>query len=220
TEHPTWRRRQTGVTIRDTPTVTKKKTPEQPLKLKGMEMLSDAAILVADTKKALKASKHDFRSQHQTGGSCEGAGSEPEILNKSKGKTKDTNEWVGSKPEVPDVYKAKTESDDDKSIDLNKIDDEEEDQGDEFVHTPDDYVRTDDETQDMDDEEYHQINEELYGDVNVEMQDVEPIDEGKEDEEMNDAEKLDVERTEINQEVASAKVQDEVQTITTAAHAT
>ncbi|GKG59465.1 hypothetical protein Tco_0605116, partial [Tanacetum coccineum] len=43
-------------------------------------------------------------------------------------------------------------SDDDKSVDLNKIDDEEETQEDEFVHTPDDYVPTDDETDDVDDE--------------------------------------------------------------------
>ncbi|GJW11795.1 hypothetical protein Tco_1577622 [Tanacetum coccineum] len=171
TEHPTGRRRQTGVTIRDTHTVTKKKTPEQPLKLKGMEMLSDAAILVADIKKALKASKRDFGSQHQTGGSCEGAGSEPEIPDESKGKTKDTNKGVGSKQSNDE----RTKSDDDKSIDLNKTDDEEEDQGDEFVHTPDDYVPTDDETQDVDNEEYHRINEELYGDVNVEMKDVETL---------------------------------------------
>nr|GEW28310.1 hypothetical protein [Tanacetum cinerariifolium] len=215
TEKPIGRRRQTGVTIKDTPTVTKKKTPEQSLKLKGMEMLSDAAILAADTKKEIKASKRDFRSQHQTGGSSEGAGSKPEVLDESKGKTKDTNKGVGSKPEFPDVSKAKssnqeneneswgdsenddndrnsdderTESDDEKSIDLNKTNDEE-DQKDEFVHSPDDYVPTDDETQDVDDEEYNQINKELYGDVNVEMKDVEPADEGKEDEEMTDAEK-------------------------------
>ncbi|GKE51390.1 hypothetical protein Tco_1486546, partial [Tanacetum coccineum] len=49
TKESTGRRRQTGVTIRDTPTVTKKKTLDQSLKLKEMEFLSDAAILEADT---------------------------------------------------------------------------------------------------------------------------------------------------------------------------
>nr|GEV44689.1 retrovirus-related Pol polyprotein from transposon TNT 1-94 [Tanacetum cinerariifolium] len=45
---PTGRRRQTGVTIKDTPTMTKKKTLKLPLKLKGMEMLFDAAMLEAE----------------------------------------------------------------------------------------------------------------------------------------------------------------------------
>ncbi|GJT60369.1 DNA-directed DNA polymerase [Tanacetum coccineum] len=91
----------------DTPTVTKKKTPEQSLKLKGMEMLSDVAMLAAETKKAIKASKRDFRSQYRTGGSSEGAGSKQKVLDELKGNTKDTNEEAGSKPEVPDVSKTK-----------------------------------------------------------------------------------------------------------------
>nr|GEU34428.1 hypothetical protein [Tanacetum cinerariifolium] len=67
-------RRQTGVTIRDTPSVIKKKTPEWSLKLKGMEMLSDAAMLETNTRKEMKTSLRDLRSQHHTGGSSEGAG--------------------------------------------------------------------------------------------------------------------------------------------------
>ncbi|GJU30149.1 hypothetical protein Tco_1173738 [Tanacetum coccineum] len=207
------------------------------------------AMLAADTKKAIKASKRDFRSHHQTGGLSEKAGSKPEVPDESKGKTKDTNEGAGLKPEVLDVSKAmssdqeseneswgdseddddeddhksdneRTKTDDDESIDLNKIDDEEGTQEDEFVHTPDDYVPTDDETHDVDDEEYVHINEELYDDVNVEMKDVEPNDEGKGDKEMTDIEKLNAEYEEINQEVASAKVQDDVQATTTVESAT
>nr|GEW05837.1 reverse transcriptase domain-containing protein [Tanacetum cinerariifolium] len=53
-----------------------------------------------------------------------------------------------------------------KSADLNKIDDEEEDG---FVHTPDDYLPTDDEN--VDDEEYDRINKETYSDVNIELKD-------------------------------------------------
>ncbi|GKA42712.1 hypothetical protein Tco_0735372 [Tanacetum coccineum] len=170
----------------DTPTVTKKKTPEQSLKLKGMEMLLDAAMLASNTKKAIKASKCDFRPQHQTGGSSEGAGSKPEVPNESIGDSENDDDDHKSNDE-------RTKSDDDKSIDLNKIDDEEEIQGDEF---------------------------ELYDDVNVEMKDAKPADEGKEDEEMTDAEKVDAEHKEINQEVASVQVQDEVQTTTIAAPVT
>ncbi|GKB21411.1 hypothetical protein Tco_0855334 [Tanacetum coccineum] len=173
TEQSTRRRRQTGVTIRDTLVVSTKKTPTQSLKLKGIEMLSDAAMLAADTTKAIKARKRDLRSQHQTGGSSEGAGSKPEVPDDPKGKSRDTSEGAGSKPEVPDVSKAKlsyqesknkswgdsedddddcksdverTESDDDKIINLNKTDNEEESQGDGFVLTHVDYVPTDDET--------------------------------------------------------------------------
>ncbi|GKF72207.1 hypothetical protein Tco_0208321, partial [Tanacetum coccineum] len=67
---------------------------------------------------------------------------------------------------------------------------------------------------------FFSINEELYYDVNVEMKDAEPADEGKEDEEMTDAEKVDAEHKEINQEIVSVYVQDEVQTTTTAAPVT
>nr|GEW38316.1 hypothetical protein [Tanacetum cinerariifolium] len=144
---------------------------------KGMEMLLDAALLIVDTKKAIKA-KND---------------------NESYGKSEYDDNDRKSDDE-------RTEYDDDKSIDLNKIDDEEEDQGDEFVLIPDDYVPINVKTEDVDDEEYVCINEELYDDVNVEMKDAEPIDEGKEDEEMTDAEKVETEHKEIIQEVASAQV--------------
>ncbi|GJT30151.1 hypothetical protein Tco_0910426 [Tanacetum coccineum] len=113
----------------------------------------------------------------------------------------------------------RTKSDDDKSVDLNKTNDEEETQEDEFVNTPDDYVPTDDEIDDVDDEEYGRINKEMYDDVNVELKDAEPADEGKGDEEMADAKKVNAEHDEVNQEDASAQVQDEAQETTTAAPA-
>ncbi|GKA57078.1 hypothetical protein Tco_0756266 [Tanacetum coccineum] len=189
-----------------------------------MEMRSDATILVADTKKAIKASKHDFRSKHQTGGSSEGAGSKPEVLDEPKGNSKDTSEGAGSKLEVPDVstdqeseYESWGESDEDDDDHKN---DEEEAQEDKFIHTLYDYVPTINETQDVNDEEYNRINEELYGDVNVEMKDVEAVDEGKEDEELTDAEKIESEHKEINQEVASTQIQDEIQATTTASPTT
>ncbi|GJZ93436.1 retrovirus-related pol polyprotein from transposon TNT 1-94 [Tanacetum coccineum] len=207
--------RLTGVTIKDTPTETKKKIPEKSLKLKGMEIISDAAMLAANIKKAIQATKRDFRSQHRTGGSSEGAGSKPEVPDESKGKTKDINEGVGSKLEVPDVstdQESKYESWGDSG---DKV------QDDEWVHTPDDYVPTDDEPQYVDDdEEYNSINKELYEDVNVKLKDAELADEGKGNEKLTDTEPVYAEHEEINQEVASAKVHDEVQATSTAAPAT
>ncbi|GJZ57814.1 hypothetical protein Tco_0613308 [Tanacetum coccineum] len=138
----------------------------------GRRRQTGAAMLAADTKKAIKASKRDFRSHHQTGGLSEKAGSKPEVPDESKGKTKETNEGAGLKPEVPNVLEVM--SSDQESIDLNKTDDEEEAQEDEY---------------------------ELYDDVNVEMKDVEPADKVKGDEEITDAEKVDAEHEEINQEV-------------------
>ncbi|GJX75224.1 hypothetical protein Tco_0313819 [Tanacetum coccineum] len=76
------------------------------------------------------------------------------------------------------------------------------------------------ETHDVDDEEYDRINEEIYDDVNVELKDAELVDEGKGDEEMTDAKKVNAELEEANQQVASAQVHDEAQATTTAAPAT
>ncbi|GJV46571.1 hypothetical protein Tco_1431107 [Tanacetum coccineum] len=106
TNKPTRRRRQSGVTIRDTPTVIKKKTLEQSLKLKGMEMLSDAAMLKKDSRKVMKFSLRDLRSQHQTGGSSEGVSVTPEVPDESQAKSTNTNKGDGITPEVLDMYKA------------------------------------------------------------------------------------------------------------------
>ncbi|GJY39012.1 hypothetical protein Tco_0425376 [Tanacetum coccineum] len=89
-------------------------------------------------------------------------------------------------------------------------DDEEEIQDDEFVHTPEDYVPTDDETNDesndVTEEEYERINEDLYGDVNVSLTDVEPAKKEKDDEEMTVTSHINV-----NQEGAGNQVKDDAQ---------
>ncbi|GJY15323.1 retrovirus-related pol polyprotein from transposon TNT 1-94 [Tanacetum coccineum] len=87
------------------------------------------------------------------------------------------------------------ESNDDKSVDLNKTDDEEKD---EFVHTPNDYVPNDDEN--VDDEEFERINEEMYSDVNVELKDSKHEGKEKDDEEMTDAGRVETEHENVNQE--------------------
>ncbi|GJV36612.1 hypothetical protein Tco_1409089 [Tanacetum coccineum] len=75
----------------------------------------------------------------------------------------------------------------------------------------------DDETDDVDDEEYDRINKEMYDDVNVELKDAEFADAGKGDEEITDAEKVNVELEEVNQEVAGDQVKDDAQATVTAA---
>nr|GEV17237.1 hypothetical protein [Tanacetum cinerariifolium] len=160
---------------------------------------------------------------HQAGGSSEGADLELVVPDEPKGKLFDTSEGTSLKPGVLDVFKAdsseseynswgdsdddddddddddqqsddeRIESTDDKSVDLNKIDEEEED---EFVHTPDDYVPTDDES--VDDEEYERINKKMYDDVTVELKDAEPANEEKGDVEMIDAENVNAEHEEVS----------------------
>ncbi|GJY65713.1 hypothetical protein Tco_0467951 [Tanacetum coccineum] len=141
-------------------------------------------------------------------GSNEGAGLEPKVLDEQKGKSIDIHERTSLKPGVPDVSKADSSKND-----------EEETQEDEFVHTPKDYVPTDDETNNVDDEDYIKIKEEMYDDVIVELKDVELVDEGKDDKEINDAEKVNAEHEEVIHEDASTQVQNEAQVTTTAAPA-
>ncbi|GJQ88874.1 hypothetical protein Tco_0000013 [Tanacetum coccineum] len=168
---PTGKRRQTSVAIRDTPTMTKKKTQEQSLKLKGMEMLS--VMLATDTRKAMKASLRDLISQHQPGGSSEGAGITPKVPDESQAKSTDINEGVGiiSKSEKETTESGK--NDDDMSIDLDETDNEEDEhvddetQRDEYVHEDDEYVHEDDEYVHEDDEHVHDYMEEELNDAEI-----------------------------------------------------
>ncbi|GJU23519.1 hypothetical protein Tco_1156861 [Tanacetum coccineum] len=153
-----------------------KKASAKAERSKGIELLSEAALLEeAQLRKAIKRSKQETNI-HQAGGS---------------------------------------KSDDDKSADLNKTDDKEEDK---FVHTPDDYVPTDDEN--VDDEEYERINKEIYDDVNVELKDAELDNEEKGDEEMTYDKNVNAEHKQVSQEVAGDQVKDGAQATGTATLAT
>ncbi|GKC51948.1 hypothetical protein Tco_1074693 [Tanacetum coccineum] len=222
---PTAKRQSASVKIRDTPgvSVSKNKAPTKAERSKGIELLSKATSLEeAQLKKAIKKSKRETNI-HQAGGSSEGADLESKVPDEPKVKSIDTSEGAGLEPRVLDVSKAdssgseykywgdrdggdddddqqsddeSTKFDDNKSVDLNKTNDEEEDK---FVHTPDDYVPTDDEN--IDDEEYKRINKEMYDDVNVDLKDAEPANEEDGDEEMTHAENVNAEHEEVNQEV-------------------
>nr|GEU37399.1 hypothetical protein [Tanacetum cinerariifolium] len=58
-------------------------------KLKGMEMLSHAALLEAETRKEIKASRRDYKFQQETDGSSEGAGITPGVPDEPKDKSTD-----------------------------------------------------------------------------------------------------------------------------------
>ncbi|GJV78800.1 retrovirus-related pol polyprotein from transposon TNT 1-94 [Tanacetum coccineum] len=215
----TRRRKLNVVVIRDTPTVSIKKTPVQTQKLKGgSSERAGSKPGVLDEPKG--------KSKDTSGGD----GSKPEVPDVSTNQESDNESW-GDSGEDDDHQSDddRTESDTDKSIDLKNTDDKEEAQDDEWVHTLNDYVPTNDEIQDVDDEVYIQINEEMYDDVNIRMKDDELANEGKGDVEMTDVvqanvekiqEKIDNEHVEINQEVECAKIQDEAEATTIASPAT
>ncbi|GKF06966.1 hypothetical protein Tco_0041190, partial [Tanacetum coccineum] len=192
----------TGISIRDTPSesVSKKKTPAKVDRGKGIDLLSNVALLeAAQLKKTLKKSKLETHKLHGSG-SGDGVGSQPKVLDESEDKTTDDDD-DSNDDHSDDVTNddddddddddvdsdadgdneasdsEKNDSDDDENPNLNQNKVEEEEYEEEYVRTPDNYEFSDD------DEEY----EELYKDVNVRLKDVEHEDEGKGDAEMTDA---------------------------------
>ncbi|GJR84876.1 hypothetical protein Tco_0155661 [Tanacetum coccineum] len=188
---PAARRQSTGVQIRDV-SMSKKKAPTKTERSKGIELLSEAALPEkAQLKKAIKQSKRETFI-HQASGLSEGADLESEVSDEPKGKSINTSEGTGDSDDDNDdddhqSDDERTESNDDKSVDLNKIDDDEEIQEeDEFVHTPDDYLK-----------------------------DAEPADEEKGDEEMTHTKEVNVEHEEVSQEVTGDQVKDDAQATVT-----
>nr|GEX17233.1 retrovirus-related Pol polyprotein from transposon TNT 1-94 [Tanacetum cinerariifolium] len=194
----------------DIKSITEKKSLAKVSRSKGIEFLSNAILLKeAQLKKALKRRKKET-TIHQAGGLSEGADFKSEALDEPKSKSGDSGDEENKQGDDKDVL----ESDDDhKQADdkQTKSDDKEDEiQDDDYVHTPKDYVPTDDETNDesadVTEEEYERINEEIYGDVNVSLTDVEPTNKKKDDEEMTV-----VGHMNVNQEGAGNKVKDDAQ---------
>nr|GEV26666.1 hypothetical protein [Tanacetum cinerariifolium] len=154
------------------------KKPTSPLKKETLVITEEPA-----KKPAARRQPTDVKIRDTPGGSGNRASLEPEVPNEPKGNSIDTHKGTGLKPGVPDVSKPDSS---DSAVDLNKTDDEEETQEDEFAHTPDDYVLTDDETHDL-----------KYKEIVVEE---------KCDEEMTNADKVNVKLEDVNQEVSSAQV--------------
>ncbi|GJZ18453.1 hypothetical protein Tco_0554576 [Tanacetum coccineum] len=211
-----------GVAIKDAPSksVPKKKTPAKVDRGKGMDLLSNVALLeAAQIKKTLKKSKLETHKLHAIG-SDDGVGSLPKFLDEQEDKTtgdsddddsnevtKDDDEYDVESDAADDREASDSEkmnSDKDENLNLNQNDDEEEEKEKEYVRNPDRFEFNDD------DEKY----EELYKDVNVRLIDTEHKEQGKEDEDMTDAGRDDTQQTKYEQ------VKDDEHVTLTAVHDT
>ncbi|GJU21826.1 retrovirus-related pol polyprotein from transposon TNT 1-94 [Tanacetum coccineum] len=168
-------RRPTGVFIRDTPNVSMKKTLDQSQKLKGIEILSDAAQLAAHIQKVIKASRRAYKYQQQTGGSSEGVGITPEGSDEEEIILSTDEERIESETEVAESEKSNKETSDEDE-----------------VHS-DDELHANNEAHD---DEYVHDEDEKHDDADEETNDVENTDEAKDDQDMADAEKVDSKKTE------------------------
>nr|GEU92454.1 hypothetical protein [Tanacetum cinerariifolium] len=158
----------TSVVIRDTSdkSVSKKKAPAKTGRGKGIELLSDAALLEeAQTKKALKKIKRQTHNI-QASGSSEGDNFESEVSDEPTGKTKDTSEGTGVKPRVPDVFKDDSSNSNNDSCGDSK---EESDNDRNEYDNNDDNGNNDDGHNDaqMFEEEDNDVIKDLYGDLNI-----------------------------------------------------
>ncbi|GJY31018.1 hypothetical protein Tco_0414513 [Tanacetum coccineum] len=194
------RRRPSGISFRDTSSVSKKMSPGLSQNLKGVQTLTPEEQLAANTMQALKANRKTSRSQSLTGGSSKGTGvslgflmsQQSSLLPQVKELSEYSEEDQGDDENIPwestnedEEKKDDDDADNDKSIDLEKTDDEETD--DEFVHS-EEYVQDDDE--ETDDELVHG-DEKLNADEDEEMKNVKDADTRNGDEEITDAAKAD-----------------------------
>ncbi|GJV64228.1 hypothetical protein Tco_1475056 [Tanacetum coccineum] len=158
----------TGVVIRDTPDklISKKIAPTKTDRGKGIELLSDAALLEdAQLKKTLRKIKRETHKLQASGSSKE-ADFESEVPNEQIGRTNDTSEGAGVKPGVLDVSKDSSDNDDDdENPSFTLKDYEEEEHDEEYVFTPE-KDKSDDEEK-MYEEEDDDVAKELYEDLNI-----------------------------------------------------
>nr|GEX69444.1 hypothetical protein [Tanacetum cinerariifolium] len=169
----------TGIVIKDTTgvSVLKNKATTKVDRGKGMDLLSDAALLkAAQVKEALKKSKKDSHKLHPSGSGDE-VSSQPKVLDESEDKTTGTDEGTDddNDDDIDDVSKG----DDDKA----NIDDDDEDAQDSKRTDSDEEKNPNLNLKEFDDDEY----DELYKDVNVRSKDAEHKEVKKGDAEMTDA---------------------------------
>ncbi|GJZ35334.1 hypothetical protein Tco_0581151, partial [Tanacetum coccineum] len=178
-----------GVVIRDTPSefVPKKKTPAKVVRGKGMDLLSDVALLgVAQLKKTLKKSKLETHKLHASG-SGDRVGSLPKVPDEQEDKTTGTDEGTDSgDDDSDDVTKdddvdsdadgdneasesEKTDSDEDENPNLNQNDDEKEEYEEELKETEHEEGKGDEEMTDAghDDGTQQTIYEQVKDDEHV-----------------------------------------------------
>ncbi|GKC64668.1 hypothetical protein Tco_1097266 [Tanacetum coccineum] len=163
---------QTLVLSSDTPAVfvSKKKAQAKVDRGKGMDLLSDVALLeAAQLKKVLKKSKQDTHMLHASGLN-NGLGSKPKVLDELEEKKTGINEGTGTIRGVPDVPKYQSESenescgdsgDDDDDNDSNNDDnDNDSDDNGNNEQSDDDHKQANDERTESDDEEEEKQDDE------------------------------------------------------------
>ncbi|GKF40840.1 hypothetical protein Tco_0124182, partial [Tanacetum coccineum] len=159
-----------AVKPKDTPSesVPKKKTPAKVNRGKGIDLLSNVALLEASQlKKTLKKSKLETHKLHASG-SGDGVGSQPKVPGEQEDKTTGTDEGTGTKLGVPDVpkYLSKSEneswgdsgddeSNDDNSDEVTKDDNEDDVESD----ADDDKEASDNEKMDSNKDENPNLNQ-------------------------------------------------------------
>nr|GEX66736.1 hypothetical protein [Tanacetum cinerariifolium] len=210
------RKELTGVQIRDTPDVSvSKKEPATTDRNKGIDLLSEAALLEdAQMKKVLKQSKRETHS-HQESGSGDGVGSKPKVLDELQ--TTGINEGTSTIPGVPNVPKDQSESENESWGESGDDDDDSND--DECDDDNGNNDASDDERTDFDDDLNDDDKEEEYEDVyvyvNVKLKDVEHGEEGK-----GEAEMTDTGHDNVTQETTYDQVEDDAHVTLTSAHVT
>nr|GEW32536.1 retrovirus-related Pol polyprotein from transposon TNT 1-94 [Tanacetum cinerariifolium] len=196
------RKKSTGVQIKDTQdvSVSKKKASATTNRSKGIDLLSESALLEDAHMK-----KVHYELQDKTIGIYEVTGTVSGVLNVPKDQSESENESWGESGDDNDDSNDddvsddagnkydndddggdndsdddRTESDKDENPNLNqKEDDIEEEYEDEYVHTPSSHESTDDENEHVNEEEYDRIDEKLYKDVNVKLKHADHGEEGK-----------------------------------------
>nr|GEV42134.1 hypothetical protein [Tanacetum cinerariifolium] len=158
-----------SVVIQDTLSAPKPKLASLKPKLKGVQSLTHEEQKATDVMQALKESKKPSRRQPGTGGSSEGTGRIPRVLNESTAVSATSSEGTGTKPGVLDEEKVSTEekeddekkddTDDDKSIDLEMTNDKE---------TNDEVLKGKEQLNDEEDEEMTNAKVKEYGDSDEE----------------------------------------------------
>ncbi|GJR43075.1 hypothetical protein Tco_1311178 [Tanacetum coccineum] len=171
-----------------------KVTSDPPKKLKGVPSLTPKEQEAADIIQALKENKKTSKRQPGIGGSSEGTGTKPGVLDESTVVSATSSEGTGTKPGVLDEEKEITEENvilewgseqESEHYEEDKLDDKEKDEkeGD-----------ADDETE-SDEEDIYKYKIRVRKDEDEEMINAEVDDSDKGDEEITDAAKAYVEKT-------------------------
>ncbi|GJZ63140.1 retrovirus-related pol polyprotein from transposon TNT 1-94 [Tanacetum coccineum] len=192
-EGQTGRRRSFGIAFKDTSTVSKKKSPDQSQKLKGIQTLIAEEQLAVDMMQALKASKKISRSRSHTRGLGQGAGVSPKVPDESTSIFTTSSEGTGTVPGVPDEVKGASEAKVDSAIDWGskkESDYSEEDKVNEEIE----WLTTNEEEEKQDDQD---DDDDRSIDIKKTNDDDKETDDEKDDEEITNAEKTDAEKIEV-----------------------